>query len=725
MISIWRTVHLFLAIIISLFLIVVSITGAILSADTVINKTKYNYKVENFEELHLAETISNLKKQYPEITEISIDHNQFVELQGISEEGEEIKAIINPNDGKILGQPLKESNFIKEVKSLHRSLFLHEEGRFLVGLVSFFLFLITITGIMMIIKMKGIRKFFSKIPNDFFSQWFHIGAGRWLLIPILILSITGTYLFAKRFKLIPEQKEIITQNENKNTENQVETKDFPIFRNTKLSEVKKVEFPFIEDDPEESFILKLKDRELEINAFSGEITKEKLYPSTQIWADINLNLHTGQTNAIWAAILGISSLGILGFIYTGFAITWRRLKSTQLKNKFSATNAEIILLVGSENGTTMGFAKQIHKQLLEAGKSVFITYLNKYQPFSNAKKIIIFTSTYGEGDAPTNAEKFEKLLHKFPQPNMVDYSVVGFGSKSYAHFCGYAIKVDSLLKDQTWTRELVPIHTINDRSPEEFIHWIQDFSEKSGITLSQNSEMYQQKIEGLSKFKVIKKSPLDEKNETFSITLQPENKEFSSGDILAIYPENNHKERQYSIGKIGDNIQLFVKLHPFGLGSQFLYHLEIGQSISAKILANTHFHFPKNAKKVVMIANGTGIAPFLGMMDEKSVEKHLYCGFRYPTEATQEFINIAKNQGLSTFKIGYSKGENPKYVMDLILEDEAFFTELLNENGVIMICGAIAMQKNVEQILATICDKNGLKTIEQLKKEGKILTDCY
>lgn len=201
MISIWRTAHLFLSIIISLFLIVVSITGAILSADTVINKTKYDYKVENFEELHLAETISNLKKQYPEITEISIDHNQFVELQGISEEGEEIKAIINPNDGKILGQPLKESNFIKEVKSLHRSLFLHEEGRFLVGLVSFFLFLITITGIMMIIKMKGIRKFFSKIPNDFFSQWFHIGAGRWLLIPILILSITGTYLLLRDLNL--------------------------------------------------------------------------------------------------------------------------------------------------------------------------------------------------------------------------------------------------------------------------------------------------------------------------------------------------------------------------------------------------------------------------------------------------------------------------------------------------------------------------------------------
>lgn len=725
MISIWRRIHLLVAITISLFLIVVSVTGVILAGDIVLKKIQNPYKADNFEQLTLAQTISNLKGKYPEITEISIDHNQFVELQGISEEGNEVTAIVDPNNGKILGKPLQQSQFIKDITSLHRSLFLHEQGRFVVGLVSFFLAIIALTGIVMIFKrQKGIRKFFSKTHQDFFAQWFHIVAGKWLLIPLLIIAITGTYLFAKRFKIIPEQKSQISQKENQNTEHQVAIKDFPIFKNTPLSEVKKVEFPFMEDDPEESFILQLKDRKLEVNAFSGEITHTELYPSAQIWADISLHLHTGQTNAIWAVVLGIASLGVLGFIYTGFAITFRRLRA-KVKNTFTADNAEIILLVGSENGTTLGFANQIQKQLLESGESVFLAYLNQYQQFKNAKKILVFTSTFGEGDAPTNAKKFEYLLQKFTQPNPIQYSVVGFGSRAYEHFCGYAIQVDQLLKSQTWATELVPIHAINDRSPEEFTAWVKDFSEKSRINLSLNAENYEQKIEGLTEFRVVEKSVLDNENETFSITFSTDNQAFSSGDILAIYPENNHKERQYSIGRMENHIQLFVKLHPFGLGSQFLHSLRIGQKINAKILENPHFHFPKNTNRVVMIANGTGIAPFLGMLSEKGVEKHLYCGFRYPTEATENFVHIAKKHDLSTFKIGYSKGEPSLYVMDLIQEDEAFFLDILQNDGVIMLCGALAMQKNVEHILTQICQKHQLKSLDQLKKEGKILADCY
>lgn len=95
-----------------------------------------------------------------------------------------------------------------------------------------------------------------------------------------------------------------------------------------------------------------------------------------------------------AGILGIASLGILGFIYTGFAITIRRTK-TKIKNKFHPNDAEIIILVGSENGNTLEFANKIQEQLLNLCEKVFINYLNDYKTFNNAKKIIIFTSTYG------------------------------------------------------------------------------------------------------------------------------------------------------------------------------------------------------------------------------------------------------------------------------------------------------------------------------------------
>ena len=80
--SIWRKAHLILAIISSVFLVVISITGVILAGNIIINKTQYPYKVENFEELSLAKTLPVLKKIYPEITEMSIDPNHFVSIDG-------------------------------------------------------------------------------------------------------------------------------------------------------------------------------------------------------------------------------------------------------------------------------------------------------------------------------------------------------------------------------------------------------------------------------------------------------------------------------------------------------------------------------------------------------------------------------------------------------------------------------------------------------------------
>ncbi len=58
--------------------------------------------------------------------------------------------------------------------------------------------------------------------------------------------------------------------------------------------------------------------------------------------------------------------------------------------------------------------------------------------------------------------------------------------------------------------------------------------------------------------------------------------------------------------------------------------------------------------------------------------------------------------------------------MDLIREDAPFFSELLDKKGVIMICGSLAMQRDVEAVLAEICLTRDLS-----KYKGQILTDCY
>jgi sulfite reductase (NADPH) flavoprotein alpha-component len=728
--SIWRYAHLTLAILTFLFLIVASTTGIILAYDAAQEKTQ-PYRVDDFSNINLAQSLPELRKVFPEITEINVDHNQFVTLEGLDDNGENIKAYIDPTTGKILGKPVEKSKFINWVTSLHRSLFLKETGRFAVGVVSFLLMITSISGLILIIKRQnGIRHFFDNIKKDFFSQYLHVVSGRILLIPILIISVTGTYLFLHRFELIPKGKNEKIAHKVTNSETQIKLADFPIFKETKLNKVKKIEFPFIEDDAEEFFVLKLKDREITVNQINGEIVKEEKYPLTLIYENLSLTFHTGRGSVVWSIVLGLSSIGILMFIYSGFVITFKRTRN-KIKNKYKAENAEIIILVGSENGSTLGFANKIHSQLLSDGKKSFISQLNQYKLYPKAEHIIIFTSTYGLGEAPTNASNFKKLLKEFPQNQKIKYSVVGFGSKSYEDFCGFAIEIDQLLSQQNWAESQLKLFTVNDKSTAEFTEWAKKWSYETIIPLATAPSLYSEKVPSLKKMKIIGKSEIVDEVTTFKVILKPNSLvKFKSGDLLAIYPENDHKERFYSIGKVNGAIQLVVKLHENGLGSGFLHRLKENEEIKARIIKNSEFHFPKKASEVIMIANGTGIAPFLGMIEEQTgkTKTHLYCGFRKSSELTVNYEYFAleniKKGKLSSFNLAFSREEKSQYVMDLVERDAELFTNSLENGGFIMICGALKMQHDVEDTLRKLCALKN-KDYETYKANGQILTDCY
>lgn len=724
--TIWRFAHLSLAVFSFAFLLIASVTGVILAVDAVQEKIP-PYRVEGFDEITLAQAIPALKKVYPDAFELSVDHNQFVTLDGFDEEGNDFKLIVNPLTGNVLGEPLVKSNFIQWNISLHRSLFLHETGRFIVGFVSFLLFLITVSGTVLIIKrQQGIKHFFSKVKEDFFEQYGHVVTGRLMLIPILVISLTGTYLFLLRFDVI--SKPITEPQEIINTEGHaIALNEFPIFNETRLADVTKVEFPF-GDDPDEFYKVKLKDKEIVVNQLTGRVLNEDIYPIATVLETISLDLHTGRTSAVWAIILAVASLNILFFIYSGFIITFKR-KSLKIKNRFKADEAEIILLVGSENGSTLHFAHKIQQQLLATNQKVYLTFLNRYSTYPNANHLIVLTSTYGLGEAPSNAHQFQKLVQQ-PQPRTISFSVVGFGSKSYKDYCAFAAHVDALLDAQKWFERLLPLYTINDRSTNDFVQWVQHWNNVTTFSLNSTPAFYEGKQPQLRNFKVISKSNINPNDHVFQITLKGRSA-FKSGDLLAVYPSNNEKERMYSIAKINGNIQLVVKLHELGLGSTHLYEQLPGNLIKGRIVRNKSFHLPKKAKSVLLIANGTGIAPFLGMISENITNKnlHLYCGFRYNNQTTatyQKFLDDSINKKqLNTYKFAFSREQEKRYVYNLIQQDQDIVAQTLKSGGVIMICGSLNMQKDVEILLENICQLHLSQPLEYFKQNKQILTDCY
>ncbi|GGI25500.1 PepSY domain-containing protein [Pedobacter mendelii] len=723
----WRYSHLALAVSSFLFLILASITGTILSLEPVIEKVK-PYAADNLDEINLAESIPALQKKYPDITKISVENGQFVLIEGTDENDNALKAYINPKSGKMLGKPGNKNEFFQWVTTLHRSLFLHELGRVFIGVTAFLMMLIAISGIMLIIKrQRGIKRFLAKIPNDKSTQYYHTVVGRLSLIFLLLIAASGTLLSLNTLGIIKSLKIGLDVDFDKiKSVPEKNIKDFEVFKNIHYSDIKTIEFPFSED-VEDYFILTLNDREIAVNQITGAILAESKYPFSVLVADMSMKIHTGRVSVIWALILGISSLSILFFIYSGFAITLKRI-SKRSKNKHHKDDCTFILLVGSENGSTHRYAASVHKLLLKLGKKAYLTSMNNYSVFPNAEQLLIFTSTYGEGEAPENANKFISLVESTPQKESLNYSVLGFGSKFYPDFCQFAFNVHNLLSAKSWAQPLIDIHTVNDRSPQDLILWQESWSLKTDIPFSRFSSSVDDEQKALSAFTVKSNQG---SGDTILVNIKGGLRtKAKSGDLLSIYPANDHRERLYSIGVVDKTIQLSVKLHDNGLGSGFLNQLKANDKFQARIVKNEHFNLPAKASKVIMISNGTGIAPFLGMIDENKSKKpfHLYCGFKKSSsfEPFTEYLNTKLNQSkLTNLNVAYSREGKKQYVSHLIELDSELIAEALLNKAVIMICGSLSMQKDILLILDKICLKKTDKPLSFYQSRNQILMDCY
>jgi len=117
------------------------------------------------------------------------------------------------------------------------------------------------------------------------------------------------------------------------------------------------------------------------------------------------------------------------------------------------------------------------------------------------------------------------------------------------------------------------------------------------------------------------------------------------------------------------------------------------------------------------------------MENKKSIPISLYCGFRHDDAWIANYKKFAaqqiQNKRLTDFQTAFSRELHMQYVMDLIQADGAKFAKLLADNGVIMICGSLAMQRDVEDILDQIVQKINGKPLTHYKAQQQILSDCY
>jgi len=341
--------------------------------------------------------------------------------------------------------------------------------------------------------------------------------------------------------------------------------------------------------------------------------------------------------------------------------------------------AQLLVAYASQGGQAQGFAERSAAQLRDAGVQTLLLPLNALDPNDwPAPRVLFVVSTYGEGEAPDNAARFEQRLAAAGiQARSVEYAVLAFGDRQYRHFCAFGQRLDERMR-QCGATPLFDRLEADQADPGVLRHWQHQLAQLSGgsnfsdwlpapyqiwrltgrhclnpgssgapvqlLTLAPPSEQTSWRAGDIVEVgprhaparieALLHDSGLDphELLDGQSLAVQLSRRHLpAAGDLhgldaeaLLALPLLPHRE--YSIASIPADgaVQLVVREASHsdgtpGLGSGWLCrYAVIGEEVDLRIRSNPAFHGPDAATPLILIGNGTGIAGLRAHLRERA-----------------------------------------------------------------------------------------------------------
>ncbi len=734
-----RSLHKIPGLIAALLIVVLTLSGAVLSVFPALEGAQTPAQFEPA--LTVAALAERVAIAYPGVEQIRRAPSGRV-TAFYFDEGRPGAVVIDPATG--LGVVSYEpSTFQRWMINLHRSLFLDDAGRLAAAAGAASLLVLSLSGLMLTVRrVGGWRRIFVRLRGPLMGR-LHVEVARLTVVGLLLSSITALFMTASTFGLVPEDGARPIFPTEVSGQMRAAPSAMSLLRSTPVETLRELTFPY-PGDPTDIFALKTDSGVGYLDQGTGVTLAWVDHGPWQHLTETIYMLHTGQGAAWLGLILGLMALGAPIMAFTG-VILWvqARRARPRIKKNIAMGQADTILLVGSEGGSTWGFAATLHIALTQAGHKVHTTAMSRFalERYRRAKRVIVLAATYSEGAAPASAKGFTDRLAALTQAPAIPLAVLGFGDRQFSKFCGFAVDVARLAQEKSWP-QLLPTATVDRQSSQEFARWGHDLGEALGHplellhvhTIPRNHTLtlisrrdYGAEVQApaaILRF-VIPKTGLVARltGRGFS--------RFSAGDLLGIVPEGSPVPRFYSLGsEYGDDfVEICVSRHPGGLCSGQLLDMVPGESVQEFVRRNPGFRTAHNTKPVILIGAGTGIGPLVGFVraNHPGRAMHLYFGARHPDSDLfygEEFRAWQADERLTSVTTAFSRTSARAYVQDALCADTAQIVRLIDEGAQVLVCGGRDMAAGVGNALSDILAPLGL-TLALLKAEGRYVEDIY
>ncbi|QLF94736.1 sulfite reductase flavoprotein subunit alpha [Pseudomonas sp. ABC1] len=371
------------------------------------------------------------------------------------------------------------------------------------------------------------------------------------------------------------------------------------------------------------------------------------------------------------------SASLVVLAYLGLCLdTWRRHRRPPVP----ATGGDLLIAYASQGGQALQIARNSAAQLQDAGVYSPVLSLEQLEPrqLRDYRQVLFIVSTYGEGEAPDSAARFERQLQAGKHAlRDLHYAVLALGDNQYTHFCAFGRRLDTELRAQGALPLFDRLEA--DRCDAGTLrHWQQQLGHLSG---SQDFSDWQ--APDYQPWTLVERRCLNPGSAgapLYLLTLQAKHGDWQAGDIAEIGPRHaeadvqallqrlehdplavlkngetlgqalarrrlptdmdslrglspqalfDHLEplphREYSIASVpaDGHLQLLVRQvqgrngHP-GLGSGWLcLHAPVGGDIDLRIRSNPGFHGPASTTPMILIGNGSGLAGLRAHLRER------------------------------------------------------------------------------------------------------------